>query len=107
MGEDSDSFRFRPEILQAIMQYLKTPAGRQLKMGAIKNRYSKTAGGSYLSFGCAHCDAIFGNWFVMHESLENMYSTDGERITLTVDVKDPIIFKSPHWCYSVDRKFCS
>lgn len=32
-------------------------------IGVIKRRYSKTVGGSYLSNGCAHCDAIFGQHF--------------------------------------------
>lgn len=36
---------------------------RQHGIGAIKNRYSRTAGCSYLSNGCFHCDAIQGRFF--------------------------------------------
>lgn len=32
-------------------------------IGEIKERYSKTQGGAYLSNGCIHCDALQGNFF--------------------------------------------
>ena len=39
----------------------------QLRLAAaIKDRFSKTAGDSYLSNGCQHCDAIQGDWPLGH-----------------------------------------
>jgi hypothetical protein len=35
-----------------------------LGIGAVKPRYSKTVGASYLSNGCIHCDAIMGDFFL-------------------------------------------
>lgn len=36
-------------------------------IGTIRERYSKTAGGKYISNGCIHCDALQGNFYVAHE----------------------------------------
>lgn len=36
-------------------------------IGTIRERYSKTVGGKYISNGCVHCDALQGNFFVVHE----------------------------------------
>ena len=37
-------------------------AGQDRLAAAIKQRFSRTARGSYLSNGCLHCDAIQGDW---------------------------------------------
>jgi hypothetical protein len=37
-------------------------AGQVQLAATIKDRFSRTAGGSYLSNGCQHCDAIQGDW---------------------------------------------
>jgi len=37
-------------------------AGQGQLAATIKERFSKTAGASYLSNGCPHCDAIQGDW---------------------------------------------
>lgn len=37
-----------------------------LEVGAIKPRFSKTLGRSYLSNGCVHCDALIGQFYEHH-----------------------------------------
>ena len=46
-------------------------------MGEIKERASRTAGETYLSNGCFHCDALLGNFFLFHEELPEILVTEG------------------------------
>jgi hypothetical protein len=56
--EDKHALRLARELLVHLSQ---------LQLAAtIKDRFSRTAGGSYLSNGCQHCDAIQGDWPLGH-----------------------------------------
>jgi hypothetical protein len=44
---DGKNYIFRPELIQAVKNYLKTEAGQTIRMGEIKKRYSKTVRCSY------------------------------------------------------------
>ena len=46
----------------AFARKLLLRAGQARFAGTIKPRFSRTAGGAYLSNGCEHCDAIQGDW---------------------------------------------
>jgi hypothetical protein len=52
--EDKHALRFARELL--------VQSGRLELATPIRNRFSKTAGSTYLSNGCQHCDAIQGDW---------------------------------------------
>jgi len=52
--EDKHALSFARELLELASQ-------AQLA-ATIKDRFSRTAGGRYLSNGCQHCDAIRGDW---------------------------------------------
>jgi hypothetical protein len=57
--EDRDALRFARELL--------AEAGQPQLAATIKDRFSRTTAGSYLSNGCKHCDAIQGDWPLNHE----------------------------------------
>jgi hypothetical protein len=46
-------------------------------VGEVKVRSSRTAGESYVSNGCFHCDALLGNFFLFHEELLEVLVTQG------------------------------
>jgi len=59
------------------------------QVGEIKERASRTAGETYLSNGCFHCDDLLGNFFLFHEELLEVLVTDGTeglRVLATVSV---------------------
>lgn len=56
-----------------VMTMLPASLLRSHGIGVIKPRYSKTAGGEYLSNGCVHCDALQGRFF------EHDYAFDSKK----------------------------
>ena len=97
---------FAPEIQAVVRAFMKTDKGRHIQLGTIKKRYSKTVKGSYLSFGCPHCDAICGDWFYSREA---MYITDNYNDgMLQAQVQMQLQLQNPyeHWCYSDNGNFC-
>jgi hypothetical protein len=77
-------------------------------MGYIKKRYSKTVSDSYMSFGCPHCDAICGSFFLRHEIMVDHDSYPIRAVhAFTIDLLEPVSYSYAHWCYSETRQFCS
>ena len=103
----SDRQEYRPEIIDAVKQLLKTEQGEHLRLGEVKPRYSKTVGDSYTSFGCYKCDSIFGDWFVMEAEMEAVYGY-GQVATfeITIKLQDDVSLPIPHWCYPESQAFC-
>lgn len=66
-----------------------------LNDSAIKPRYSRTAGRTYESFGCPHCDSIFGEWFVRQDLCEVVYDPP---IFGHANAGAPVSAVRPHWC---------
>ena len=50
----------------ALIDRIKQHIGSVQNVGEIKMRFSKTLERSYMSNGCAHCDALFGQHFELH-----------------------------------------
>lgn len=48
-----------PSVVRKVIKHIP----EHLKVGEIRPRFSKTEGGSYLSNGCGHCDALIGRFF--------------------------------------------
>jgi hypothetical protein len=53
---------FEDKHALALARDLLLGAGKGRLAATIKSRFSRTAGGAYLSNGCEHCDAIQGDW---------------------------------------------
>lgn len=71
-----ENLEFNPTIINAIENYIKKHPTKNLIMGKIKSRYSNTMKTSYMSFGCAFCDKLFGKFYIQEVKDEIIYSTD-------------------------------
>lgn len=73
--EDDELFQTdEPAALAFAAAHLPVGAAH---VGKIKERTSRTAGETYLSNGCFHCDALLGNYFLFHEELLEVLVTEG------------------------------
>lgn len=54
-----EDFEEHEDLLQDILR--RVP--KDLALGDVKQRYSRTAKHAYLSNGCSHCDALFGKFY--------------------------------------------
>ena len=61
-------------INAGIIEQLAVPSYEQLRLdlriGTLKQRYSRTAGSSYWSQGCRDCDALFGEFLLRDQFIE-------------------------------------
>jgi hypothetical protein len=74
-GEDDELFQTnQPEALAFAAAHLPVAVSQ---VGEVKVRSSRTAGESYVSNGCFHCDALLGNFFLFHEELLEVLVTQG------------------------------
>ena len=55
---------FYEEIIDGVKQYVSVHPDLALTIGNIKPRYSRNLHGTYMSFGCAYCDSLFGNTYI-------------------------------------------
>ena len=103
----SDKLAFRPEIITKVNDYTKSVNEKNLNVGKIKERYSNTVGGSYASFGCPKCDAIFGDWY-LHEAIIDTFYGNGivDKVLIEGDFDKQLEQNIPHWCHPGEHKFC-
>ncbi|RHW18245.1 hypothetical protein D1610_07150 [Sphingomonas gilva] len=70
-------FTAYPQLIRPIEASLRS----RIDIGALKSRYSGTLARSYVSNGCAHCDALFGQHFEIHarydEQLASRFTAAG------------------------------
>jgi hypothetical protein len=57
------------EPVLALAKQLLITAGQHVVAGQIGERYSRTAGGRYMSNGCHRCSALFGAFFLNEDVL--------------------------------------
>lgn len=102
---DNDDIDKNPKIYEAVKQFLQTEVGKNLKIGQLKQRYSKTIHESYLSHGCFYCDSLFGDWFLDTEKMDVQNNSNALRHKVEIEFK-PMKAEGQHWCYSDNGQFC-
>lgn len=85
------------------------PSGVELKklgIGAIKKRFSKTIGSTYLSNGCVHCGALIGNFFSYQ--IENTRQFFKSEVLLTFDLANTFGLHNTVmlWWFDCERAIC-
>lgn len=109
IADFGESFRepaeYHPGVLRGVREFQRTTEGRKLLLGQIKRRYSKTQKRSYMSQGCPHCDALFGEWFLSMEP-DTWDTHTVAALCVPVDLPQPLSRDVPHWCYSEHGVFC-
>lgn len=104
----SDSkFSLDKRIVEKVQSYAKSREKDNINLACIKKRYSNTAGGEYLSFGCNDCDALFGDFFVREAIIESYYGDEVvEKVTFETDTVEEFRQNIPHWCHPGENDFC-
>lgn len=102
---NSDSIDKSPMIYEAVKQFLQTEEGKNIKIGQLKKRFSKTVLDSYLSHGCFYCDTIFGDFFLSSEKLEGQYESSSLRHKVEINF-EMTKNEGRHWCCSENGEFC-
>ncbi|MGB9113297.1 MAG: hypothetical protein WCF24_11295 [Acidimicrobiales bacterium] len=75
---DDDLVVADDEVMRRLAWGLVPETARSFfRVGEVKPRYSTTLGKEYLSNGCASCDALFGDHFLIVESLPEVLATEG------------------------------
>lgn len=108
-GHTLEADFFAQEIITKVLQFKNSPQGQHLRIGQIKKRYSNTVQERYKSFGCPHCDALCGDFFLRHEILpEAQYHEDKAPATLETEIflNELSSEECHHWCFPETGKFC-
>lgn len=95
----------QPAVLQFVREFLRSPRGSHLVIGTVKERWSSTVERSYVSFGCAYCDAIFGDFHRTNDACEGDYQDNAIRVTTEIELTK-YEEEYEHWCYSPEKSFC-
>ena len=108
----SDKLAFKPEIIAKVNEHAISAKDKNLNIGKIKERYSKTVADSYASFGCPECDAIFGDWFLHELIMDTIYEEgiDGDcivdKILIDGNFEKYLEQHIQHWCHPEQNNFC-
>jgi len=86
-SEDS----FNPDVVRFVKGLKKKDVGRELFVGDVKERYSRTVGYSYTSFGCYYCDSIFGDFYIFNEVDFWFYPGEEPSHMIVVDLPQEVL----------------
>ncbi len=85
-----------PILVKGIQEYIRNHPERNLVLGQIKPRYSRTVNGTYMSFGCAYCDSIFGAYYQSDDFMEMIYSAKSLPSAI-IELDEPILVPTNSW----------
>lgn len=102
----SNNIEYRPEIVALARKFVESTSALNLRLGQIKDRFSKTMNKSYMSFGCYNCDGIFGDFHVMEAKIDVMDNPNVIKHQGEIELKEAIELNIPHWCFPENRNFC-
>jgi len=108
-GDELKANCFDPQFVAIAISLRSDERYSHIETGDIKERYSKTAGEKYMSFGCPQCDAIVGDFFLFHEIFpEARYSEDKAPAIWEKEITLRHLVSSPdaHWCFPEGGQFC-
>lgn len=79
---EDDKIKFNPQLIEAIKSHIENNKEKNIRLGEIKQRYSKSMDESYTSFGCINCNNIFGKIFVDDIISEDYYTPNSSYIEM-------------------------
>lgn len=85
--------QFGKDIVNDVKLYIDNHPERNIVMGEIKERKSRTMNCSYMSFGCPKCDGIVGDFYLSELEIEFAYMPDNcimDRIPLSSPFQIPV-----------------
>ena len=98
-------FEYHPQILKKAIEIGNDPTNG-IVLGEIKKRASKQAYKSYMSFGCAYCDSLFGDWFISEAYMECVEDETCINFEMNLNLSKPYEKEYNHWCFSENNNFC-
>ncbi|MBL7684272.1 MAG: hypothetical protein JNK00_13015 [Flavipsychrobacter sp.] len=103
---ESNSIEYSPEIIALAERFIETRKDLNLKLGVIKERFSKTVNKPYVSFGCYKCDSLFGDFYVMEAKIDVIYDPMALTYQDEIELRQNIELNIPHWCFPDNKQFC-
>jgi len=104
-GWNSANIDKNPQVYSAVKEIITSNKERNIRVGTVKKRYSKTQYGKYLSHGCFYCDVIFDDYFLHDEKFEGLSNPQSLRFKKIVNLESKTS-KHNHWCFSENGEFC-
>lgn len=77
---DIPDLQFNDEILGKVKQNISDHPEKKIVMGDVRERYSRTMGESYMSFGCPKCGSLVGDHYLSELIMDAIYETNENQI---------------------------
>lgn len=90
---------FDTAIIKKANEYCEENKDFEIKRFSIKERFSKTMQESYMSFGCLHCDTIYGSHHYQNDYAGLIYDDNPSKL-IRLDIEDmDFVIPFKHWVF--------